>query len=334
MKSRDKKGFMMAFFAILIAVIIALSAFVIDLSQVYAVKTRIKNAIDHSVLAGISQLTSQANVASAKNLALQYLNENLTMTLPSFSPLALDNSDLSIQIGVYDFKTMTFKSDELNPAVNALMITYSYNSMAIFGSVFGANNILVSDSSTSVKQIAGKMPPGGGFPLAIERAVLSQSRANANMIDLVQSGTANSFFTAFEAGNADSNKIKQIISYFVEPVSGVTPPTLTVGQEFQINNGNLTSVYMSLSESSFEGKTFISPIVKLDQGFTNVIKVEGFIGFTINDIYKSGNDYHIAGTIIPSYVDNKWSGLIVGAGPGDIPQEDQEQLAVAYGLIQ
>ena len=332
--SRNKNGVAIAFFAVLTIVVIGLAALVVDISQLYSVKTRIKSALDQSVLAGISQLVNQSNISDAKNLALQYLNENLTMTFPSFNPLSLDSSNLSIQVGVYDLTNMIFNWNESSPNVNAIMISYTYKTMTIFGGFLGVNELVVSDSSVSVKQIAGRMPSGGGFPLAIERSVLPQARTNANMIDLVQSGTTNSFFTAFSSSNASTSDIKNILEYFKEQTLGVTPPSLAVGEEFQINNGNLTSVYMTLSDPIYIGKTFLSPIVKSNQNFINIVKVEGFIGFTINNIYMAGNDYHIAGTIIPNYVDNKWSGLIIGAGPGDIPKEDQSLLAVSYALAE
>lgn len=332
---RNKKGIAIPFFAIMIVAIIGLGALVIDISQAYSLKTRIKSAIDLSCIAGISQLVNQSNISTAKDITLQYLNDNLTMTIPSFNPLTLSSQGLSVQVGVYDISSMNFTWDEANPKVNAIMISYTYNSMNILGPVFMIDSIQVQDSATSVKQIAGHMAPGGGFPLAIQSTLLSQARANNNMVDLVQAGTANSFFTAFDSSNASTDSIKQIVNYFKDQSLGVSPPSLTVGEEFQINNGNLTSLYMTVDDPVFEGMTYVAPIVQVNQNFTNKIKVEGFIGFTINDIYKAGNNYHIAATIIPGYVDNRWSGLTIAAGPGaDISPEDQALLASSYGLVQ
>lgn len=331
---RSQQGTIIPLIAIMLTAILGIGALVIDLSQAYSVQTRIKNAIDLSCLAGISQLTNQSNVAIAKNIALTYLNENLTMSLPSFLPLTLENPNLSLKVGVYDFNAMSFTWDEASPLVNSIMISYAYNSTNILGTVFMINSIQVSDKATSVKQIAGKMPPGGGFPIAIKSSVLTEAKANNNMFDLVQSGTPNSYFTAFDASTASASDIQQILEYFKNQSGGFKPPSLTVGEEFQINNGNLTTVYMTLDDSSFLGKTYISPVVNVNQNFSNLVTVEGFIGFTLNNIYMTGNDYHIAGTIIPGYVDNKWSGLVIGAGPGDIPEENQSLLASSYGLIE
>ena len=331
---RNEHGIAMVFFAIMMVVVIGLGAMVVDLSQAYSIKTRIKNAVDLSTIAGISQLVNQSSVVGVKNVALNYLNDNLAMTIPSFSPLVLSSEGLSIQVGVYDPSSMNFTWNENSPSVNAIMISYSYYSMNILGSVFMIDNIQISDSSTALKQPAGGVPPGGGFPLAIQSSLLAQAKANNNMLDLVTGGIQNSYFSAFKSNDASANDIKDILDHFQNPLVGEKSPSLTVGQEFQINNGSLTSVYMALNESFFEGKTFVSPIVQADQNFTNMIKVQGFVGLTINDIYKVGNDYHIAATIIPGYIDNTWSGLTISAGPGNISVEDQSLLATSFGLVQ
>ena len=332
---RKNHGTILPLFAMLIIVIVGLSAYVIDFSQGYVNRTKIKNAVDFAALAGISQLTDQSGISTAKNTALQYLNDNLTNSLSPFTPLTLGNSDLSIQAGIYNFNTMTFTPDETNQGTNSLKISYRYNAGTYLANIFGINNISFNENTLAVKQTAGRISPGGGFPLAIQSSQLSVARNNDYMIDLIQTGTANSFFTAFMESTASSSDINQIISYFISQTTGVEPPSLTVGEQFQINNGSLTSVYMNLTESYFEGMTFVAPIVSLPAGFSSTVKVEGFIGFTVNDIYMSGNDYHIAGTIIPGYIDNRWSGLTIGAGPGPaIQPPDIPVLASSFGLVE
>ncbi|MBI3589903.1 MAG: Tad domain-containing protein [Candidatus Melainabacteria bacterium] len=318
----------------LIVVIIGLGAIVVDISEAYVNQTKIKNAIDSSALAGISQLVNPANIPEVKNVALNYLNSNLIMTLPSFTPLDLSSEGLLLQAGIYNFSSMTFTTNEVDSNVNAIMISYTYNFMTLLSPILGINNLQVSDTVTAAKQTAGRMSPGGGFPLVVNSSVLSDARINNNMIDLFQAGTANSFFTAFMDSSASSNDINQIISYFIDMTTGVEPPSLTVGDSFQINNGNLTTAYMNLASSAFIGKTFVSPIVSLDVGFTNKIMVEGFVGFIINNIYMIGNDYHIAATIIPAYIDNKWSGLILYGGSGNINPQDKPLLAASFSLVQ
>ena len=118
--ARNNKGIALAFIALLLTVIIGLGAIVVDLAQAYTLKTKIKNAIDSAVLAGISQLTSQSDVTSAKNKALELLNTNLTSTISPFTALTLGSSDLSIQTGVYDSSTMTFTESDTDANVNAV----------------------------------------------------------------------------------------------------------------------------------------------------------------------------------------------------------------------
>lgn len=331
--SRNEEGVAVAFFAVLLTSILGLGSLVIDVSQSYSLRTRIKNAVDFASVAGVSQLITSADTNIAKNIALQYLNDNLSMLLPSYSTLTLDNPDVSIQVGIYDFNGMTFVENEASPSANAIRVYYSYKSIPFLAIVFMVDNIQISESAIAAKQIAGNMAPGGGFPLALDSSLLSIAQNNNNMIDLVQSGIANSYFTSFNSDNANANDIKDIIDYFQNQSSGVSPPGLMVGDHFQISNGSLTGVYNQLDSTYFEGKTFVAPIITVDQGFTNNVTVQGFIGLTIDDVYKIGSVYHIAATVIPKYIDNMWSGLTVGPGPGDISLDDQSLLATSFGLV-
>lgn len=330
---RNNKAIAVPLFAIITIAILAVASLVIDSSYAYSVKTRIKNAVDLSSLAGISQLTNTNSISNVKNTSLQYLNNNLIMTLNPFSPLTLDSQGLMIEVGVYDFNAMTFTVDEQNPNLNALRVVYSHTSMTLLANILMISNIQISDSSTSAKQAAGNLAPGGGFPLAINKSVLPQARLNNNNFDLTQSGEdQNSYFTSFKEDNANANDISDILDFFEEG-GGLKPSEIRIGEEFQINNGVLASVYMDLNESFFEGMIFISPVVTLNN-FSNMATVEGFVGFRIRDIYMAGNDYHIAGAIIPSYIDNNWSGLTPGGRPNNIPISDQGLLANGIGLVE
>ena len=332
-KKRNQQGFTIAFFALLLVAILGLGSLVLDLGQSYSIRARIKNAVDFSSIAGVSQLISSTDANSAKNIALQYLNDNLSMLLPSFNTLTLNNSDVSVQLGVYNFSTMAFTQDEANPSANAIKVSYTYRMSPFLATAFMIDNIQISESATAAKQIAGNVAAGGGFPLALDSSLLSVAKNNDYMVDLVQTGAANSYFTSFNSNSASASDVKSIIDYFQNQVTGISPPELMVGDDFQINNGTLTAVYMTLDSTYFEGKTFVTPIITLDQGFTNMVTVQAFIGLTIDDVYKIGNDYHISATVIPKYIDNMWSGLTVGAGPGNISVQDQSLLATSFGLV-
>ncbi|OGI08908.1 MAG: hypothetical protein A3I68_03460 [Candidatus Melainabacteria bacterium RIFCSPLOWO2_02_FULL_35_15] len=330
---RNERGFAVVFFALLLVAILGLGSLVLDLGQSYSIRARIKNAVDFSSIAGVSQLISSTDVDSAKNIALQYLNDNLSMLLPSFNTLTLNNSDVSVQLGIYNFSTMTFTEDEANPSVNAIKVSYTYRTVPFLATVFMIDNIQISESATAAKQIAGNMAPGGGFPLALDSSLLSVARNNNYMVDLVQTGLVNSYFTSFNSNSASADDIKAVIDYFQNQSTGTSPPALMVGDDFQINNGTLAAVYMTLDSTYFEGKTFVAPVITPDQNFASMVTVQAFVGLTIDDVYKVGNDYHISATLIPKYIDNMWSGLTVGAGPGNISTQDQSVLATSFGLV-
>ncbi len=164
---------------------------------------------------------------------------------------------------------------------------------------------------------------------------LSQAEANNYNVNLIQSGeSTNSYFTAFSNQNANANDIKDILSYLVDPTTGLRPPLVTVSDNYSVdvNNGQLGSVYMALDTSSFEGMTYVAPVGRIVSGNQGV--VDAFVGVRINDVYHSMGDWHISITIIPKYIDNSRSGLYAGKGPQNIDESNRNLLADAYGLVQ
>ena len=332
---RNLKGTIIPLVGIMLISILGIGALVLDLSNAYLNTSKVKNALDLSVLAGISQLTNQENVAAAKNTVLNYLNLNLSMSLTSFSNLSLDSQDLSIQAGTYNFNNMTFSWDELSPTVNSLMISFSYESPTYLASIFMIRSVRISDSTIAVKRPAGQLAPGAGLPIFISSSALTESRLNNNMVDLIQGEEGeNSYFTSFSNQNSNANDIRQILDYLEDPSTGIKPPEITVSDSYliNVNNGQLGSVYMALDSSSFEGMTFVAPVGTLTSG--NEGRVDGFVGVRIEDVFQSMGDWHISITVIPGYIDNSRSGLSINSGPQNIDGNNQSLLATSFGLVQ
>ena len=320
----------MPFVAILLTVVISLGAMVIDLSNGYSLKTRIKNAIDQSTLAGTSQLAGPATVSNAKNLALQYLTDNLTKTIPSFSSLSLNSTGLSIKAGLYDFTNMTFTWDEVSPNVNSIMVSYTYNSMTFFSNIFMVSSINVGDGATAAKQPAAKALPGSGFPLVIYTTALDG--AVNNMITLYSaSGMDNSYWTDYTNNNASTTDIKNVVDYF-QTGMGTMPPGITVNDTFRVNDGGMGGVFMNLDPNILVGMSYLFSLVT--PGANSQVKADGFIGATINSIVDSMGTKSIAITITPGFIDNTFGGLQLNSVMTNVSQNNQSLLADAYGLVQ
>ena len=332
---RNIKGTIIPLIAAMLTSILGIGALTLDSSNGYLTNAKIKNALDLSVLAGISQLISQEDVSSAKNTALNYLNLNLSMSINSFSNLTLENQNLSIQAGIYNFSNMTFTQDELNPSVNSLMISLTHESPTLLGNVFMIATVRISDSTVAVKRAAGQLGAGGGLPIFVSSTALTSARLNNNMVDLIQSegGGENSYFTAFSNQNSNANDIGQILSYLEDPTTGTQPPRITVSDEYSINlnNGQFGSVYMALDSTAFEGMTFVAPVGTLTAN--NEGRIDGFVGIRIDDVYQSMGDWGISITIIPGYIDNS-HGLAINSGPQNIDENNQDLLATSFGLVQ
>jgi hypothetical protein len=312
---------------------LGLASFVGDIAIGYSIQSRIKAAIDMASLAGISQIVSTSDVTDAKNEALTYLNSNLSNNIPNYSPITLSDSNLTIQVGVYDYTTMVFTWDELSPDINSIMISYTYPIMTVFASVFMVDSIQTSGTSIAAKRDAGYMAPGTGFPLAIDVSALEDAIANGNMLSLYQSGAdTNSYLTAFD-DNADANDIRDLVEYF-QYGTGTPSVELYVGDEFAINNGSISSVYMDLDLSALTGKTFMFPIVSLETDmFSQMITAEGFIGANVTEFFDLDGmgDNYVTIEIIPGYIDNNYGGSKVGIST--ISSGGADLLAQSFTLV-
>lgn len=332
MISRNKKGIALALVALLIPVILAYGAYVVDLSQAYAVNSRIRNAVDLASLAGISQLQDEDNVSDAKNTALSVLNSNLSQTVMGFTALTLSSSSLTLQVGIYDFNGRTFTWDEASSSVNALKIAYSYNSMTNFTPSFITSSIMLTGNAIAAKQPAGYMPPGTGFPLVIGANSMALCSAMTSMITLDQAMSSNSWWTAFDSMGGTSQVLDILWYWMYGSGSGTQPSGLTVGEEFTRHLGSNANIYSNINPSLLEGNTYIFP-VGTDTG-GNMIRTDAFVGATVDDVDVVNEEIDI--TIIPGYIVNTYGGAKVSNSSNNsaICSSGGSYLSYAYTLVQ
>ena len=330
---RGNQGLAIPLFALMLTSIIGLGALVLDIGQAYLVKTKLTNALDQAVLAGVSQINSGTSITTVKNTALTYLNNNLSMTLYSFQDLTLSSSDLTVQVGVYDSSTMTFTVNEAIPPANAIKISYTYTSTTFFAPIFMINNLQIQDSAIATKKIAGYMGPGAGFPLALYTSALTSALSNSNMVDLYNSGgmSDNSSWTDYTSSNPSTTDIRNVVDYF-QTGNGTKPPAVTVNDSFAINDGGMGGVYMDLEPSILESMTYILSVI--EDMASGTAMAQGFVAATIDDIVDSMGSQYISITIQPTLIDNTYGGLGIGPGVGNVGSSEQSLLANAYGLVQ
>lgn len=329
---RNEKGTIILLVAIMLVAILGMCALVIDLSQAYSNQARIKNAVDLATIAGASQLVGPATVDITKNTALQYLNNNLTMTIPSFAPLTLGSQGLTIQVGIYNFNNMTFTWDELNPSVNALMVSYQYNSNNFLAPIFMVGNTQLIGTATVAKQIAAKVQPGTGFPFVIYSSAINGAVQNGYMITLYTGSTMdNAYWTTYTDSNPSTTDVNSAIDYF-QTGMGTPPPGITVNDDFAVNDGNMAAVFMTLDPNVLVGMTYLFSVVTPTK--SPLVVADGFVGATINSVMDSMRTKSVDITITPGYVDNTFGGLQIGSGMTNVGSSNQSLLANSYGLIQ
>ncbi|MBI3589905.1 MAG: Tad domain-containing protein [Candidatus Melainabacteria bacterium] len=331
---RNEQGTIVAIFAILLLTVFSMGTLVIDLSNAYVSQTKIRNAVDFSTLAGVSQIPgspTSSNILNAKNAALNYLNNNLTMTLPSFSSLELNSTGLTINAGIYDFTNKTFIIDEASSNVNALKISYQYTSMNLLASFIMANAPQEAATAVAAKRSATKALPGSAFPFVIYTTVLDS--ANNNMISLYSaSNMDNSFWTDYTLNNASTTDVGNEIDYFQTGI-GTAPRGVTVNDTFAVNDGGMGATFMNLDPNILVGMNYLFSLVTPTTNNVNVVRADGFVAATINSIVDNMGSKSINITIVPGYIDNTFGGLQLG-GSTNIPSGNDPFLAKAYGLVQ
>ena len=330
--ARNYYGTVLPLFAMLLTIILGFGTLAIDFSQGYATKANVKNAVDFACLAGISQFKNQSSTDIAKNTALQYLNDNLSKTIPSFTPLTLGSSDLTIKIGVYDSSAMTFTWDELNPNANAMKISYKYNASSYLGNVFMISNLVINESSTVAKQIAAKALPGSGFPMVIYSTALDEASNNGNMVTLY-TGTMNdnSYWTDYTSSNPSTTDIKNVLDYFQYGM-GTTPPGISINDTFNVNDGSMGGAVMDMDPNILIGMTYLFSVVT--PTMDTQVMADGFIGATINNIVDSMGQKSVAITIVPGYINDTFGGLQIGSEMTSISSSNQTYLANGFGLVE
>ncbi len=330
MSIRNNKGISIIYFTLMTSVFVGLMCLVIDLSQTFTYKARVKSACDLASLAGISQLQSISNTFSAKDSALQFLNTNLSSTIPSFTSLSQGSPDLNLEVGIYDFSTNRFTSDESSSSANALKVQYTYQLMTGLSDYFMISSINISGSAIAAKQPATKAHSGTSFPLLINSSELTNALSNSNMLDLIQTGgSQNSYFSAFDS-SANEPDITQIL-YNFQSGTGSIPPEVVTNNNYRVLNGNPNNIYSNITDTLLEGRSYIFPVVSVSGNSATVL---GFVGATLDDIYLSGSDYHVSLTIIPGYIDNSYGGTVIAGNIGSIGTSEQTLLAKGYTLVQ
>ena len=304
---RNKKGITLLLFALLIPIIIGYGAYVSDLGQAYSMQSRVKGAVDAGALAGISQLNDVSDLTDAKTTALTYINNNLSATIPGFSPLTLSSSNLTIEGGIYDTSNQTFTPDEVSSTVNAIKITLSHTFQNNLATYFMINSSTVQGVSIAAKTNAGGMPPGTGFPLIIMSADFCGDLAG-NTITLSPGDSGNGWWTAFDDMGGTAEVID--ILWYWQYGNGTAPTGLSVGEEFKKHNGSDSSVWMNVDAVALEGMEYIFPIGTDTGG--NMIRVDGFVGATVDDVDTSSEEATI--TIIDNYINNANGGTLVESG--------------------
>jgi Flp pilus assembly protein TadG len=215
-RNPSERGAVLVLVAVMIVVLIAFAALVIDIGKMYKVRGELQNASDSAAhAAAISLDHTAAGIAAARDKAKEYaLLHNADGT-----GVALDDSD--IIFGHWDEATRTFTAlgtDPADPAaVNAVRVIdrrqqATQNSVALnLAPLLGMPQVDVHSDAIA---IAGGPRGECGFPMVVPDCTLNQALEDgtcAHCMTYQDNNTDTAGWTSFDAGSVGGPTITALI---------------------------------------------------------------------------------------------------------------------------
>ncbi|NCB73763.1 MAG: pilus assembly protein [Clostridia bacterium] len=301
--SREQRGSVAVVTALLMIVLIGVSAFALDFGVYYDDASRLQNSLDSAVLAALQELpadsTSSSDWAAAENVAIAYA--------------ALNGFDISTN----DIEPI-YKNNIAEDGIIGLKATKSIVVEYNFAKVFGVDSGTVTRSSS-----AGLVPVGGlkgAVPLSITSSSLSNAiekgvytgltlKCSSNTGDIgIDTTGVKGWFGALRFDGSGASTYANLLTF---GYSGV----LTVGQVLEMENGNMSGPTMDGFTARFNQckdgctatnylpdcpKLIYVPVVEVVSA--SKVKIVSFATFFLDSLGGNGNDSYIKATYIEGTV--------------------------------
>ena len=273
MKKLDDKGNVAIILCLLITVLFAFTAYVVDIGMVYKEKIKLSNAIDAAALAAVLELPS--NDIKAKSVAVDYLQKNNVD--PNQTTIAISADHKSIQIeGIKNVKHL-------------------------FAQIIGINSSNV-EAKTKAVVAPAKSVTGGIRPFAVEAYDFPYG-------DLVtiKEGAGDGYhgnYGAVALGGEGANVFKGNSLYGYDG-------TISVGDYVDTEPGNMSGActeiknYINSEHSTFDNfprdsiRLWTIPLVdSLAQDGRKSVLVVGFAMFYVEDVINNSGKIEITGRFI------------------------------------
>jgi Flp pilus assembly protein TadG len=307
---RDESGAMAVFVAFLLLLLLGMATLAIDYGRMAWIQYELKKAADAGALAGARGLWPQ-DLSTATNrdpdcatAATEALN---TTTSNKVDGVYLASSEVTVEVGQWDYATKKFNPGINNNANGVRVITQRAKVNTILAGILGIFSKDLSASSIAIMDFAGALG-GGSMPVAINKMYAAEPNGTPLTIVFGPSGIDNGGWFAKQPDSCDS---KVIGSYIVDGAC----PALAIGDILNLGNGQIDSSIKDLSDKlASQGGTLYTmvPVVETTS-FNQAEPIIGFVPFEITEVHNHGNPKYITGLVLDLGV---WKSAQPGPHPG------------------
>ena len=286
---KSQRGIALISTAVALTALIALTAVGVDVGRLVFTATEVQSTADIAATAGAKSLVLQGS-GSAQSGAEVVAGANYI----DGKKVTGSNLD-SIEEGNYTAGVFT----PGGAPVNAVRATASASVNNILASVFGDPVTKVTKKATAAYASVGSAQPQ--LPLAIGDCDFTDPDCLDNsclpQFFQVPSTEDNSAWTGF-FGVAGGTAIGDLFPEECEG-EGNPIPTVQIGDEISLNNGQAVGSILNLVENCFNaGLTeFLVPVIDCDAQYVQGLPVLGFATIVIHDVITTGNPKYIEASV-------------------------------------
>ena len=336
---RNERGATAIMAAITLLGVMGVSAFVIDLGNVYVTNQELRNVADSAALAAsrqMAEILSTKPTAVLQDSSFALSSSEIAQVVTVAANVAVLNkagghnitlNTADVSLGAWDSATGSFGPAAPGTIPDAVQIVARRNAAnngsvnAIFAQMLGVSTFDLSASATAALLPVGAVPPGGiGLPIGISDEVFA-ANACGDSIKMYPTGTIDACAGWHTFGeNADANNLNGIIDDLNDGSGGVLPggesPALQVGDSVNFIGGTIASALQSfqdLYDAKEVGGVMEGTVLVYDgaPGCPNpntALPVVGFAKVKITEVKTTGNPKEIKGEIQCEVIDGRPKG--------------------------
>ncbi len=303
----DQSGAMAVMVALLLVVLLTMSALAVDYGHMAWVHDELQKAADAGALAGARALAPYVGNPATPNWIAGQSKATETALLNRADAQAI--TDCQVDYGYWNLSTKTLQPSGIIPTISdrpAIRVRIAkaagHNGgplRTFFAPVFGVDSQNLKAQAIAVISGPYNIPPhGGAFPLAIPQNLVDQYWKQdppvSFKIGAVNQDPESGQWTSFFTGANDVPTIRDLIN-------NGNPSSLTVGDNIWIDPGTKTTLYDDAATKI--GRTVIVPVVNADFSIHSFTPILGFVSFYIEDV-AGGDDKYIQGHFVKNVIDD------------------------------